>query len=144
MPVITNERGAAIGIPENPMIVQIGGAVSGVTATAASSGNVAAGTATATLGAVAGKTNYISGFEITGAGATAGSAVVATIVGTLGGTLSYIIAVPTGATVGVLPLVVEFSPPLPASAVNTAIVVSAPSFGAGNTNAAVVAHGYQI
>jgi hypothetical protein len=31
-----------------------------------------------------------------------------------------------------------------ASAVNTAIVLTLPSLGAGNTNAAVVAYGYQL
>jgi len=121
-----------------------GGAPAGSTAVAASSGNVAAATATATLAGAAAKTTYISGFEITGGGATAGAIVTATITGLLGGTLSYNIAVPTGATVGITPLVVFFNPPLPASAVNTAIVVSSPSFGAGNTNAAVTAHGYQV
>lgn len=144
MPVITNESGNAIGVPANPMVVAFGGAATGGASVAASSGNVAAAVATATLAAAAGKTTYISGFEITGGGATAGSIVIATVTGPLGGTLSYNIAVPTGAAVGVLPLVVEFSPPLPASAVNTPIVVSAPSFGAGNTNAAVSAHGYQL
>ncbi|WP_448953070.1 hypothetical protein [Labrys neptuniae] len=121
-----------------------GGAPGGSTPVAAASGNVAAGTATATLPGAAGKTTYISGFEITGGGATAGSIVTATVTGTLGGTLSYNIAVPTGATTGISPLVVEFNPPLPASAANAAIAVAVPSFGAGNTNAAVVAHGYQV
>jgi hypothetical protein len=52
-------------------------------------------------------------------------------------------AVPAGVTVGLAPLIVEFPQPLAASGPNTAIVVSFPSFGAGNTNAAVNAHGYQ-
>lgn len=116
----------------------------GSTPVTASSGNVAAATATATLAAVAAKTTYITGFELTGAGATAGSVVVATVTGTLGGTLSYVFTVPTGATVGCAPLQVEFSPALPGSALNTAIVVSLPSLGAGSTNAAAVAHGFQL
>ena len=37
---------------------------------------------------------------------------------------------------------VRFPQPLPASAVNTAITVTVPSFGAGNTNAAVVVYGF--
>lgn len=125
-------------------VAQAGAAPSGSTAVAASSGNVAAATATATLAAAAGKTTYISGFELTGAGATAASVVVLTVTGALGGTLSFVVPVPAGVAAGVAPLVVEFNPPLPGSAVNTAIVVSVPSFGAGNTNAAVVAHGYQL
>ena len=109
-----------------------------------SSGNVANAAATATIAAVALKTAFITGFEITGAGATAGSVVVATVTGLLGGTASYIVSVPAGVAVGVTPLQVVFSPPLPASAVNTAIVVSLPALGAGNTNAAAVAHGYYV
>lgn len=108
----------------------------------ASSGNVAAAVATATLAGVAGKTTYITGFELTGAGATGASVITGTVSG-IGTTMSYDIAVPVGATVGITPLVVAFSRPIPASAVNTAIVVSFPSFGAGNTNACVSAHGFQ-
>jgi len=112
--------------------------------TSASSGNVAAAAATATLAAVVGKTTYITGFSITGAGATAASVINPTVTGVLGGTQTYTIAIPAGATLGVTPLVVAFDPALPANAVNTAIVVSAPSFGAGNTNATVSAWGYQL
>ncbi len=109
-----------------------------------SSGNVAAASAVGTLAAAAGRLNFCTGFEITGAGATAASVVVATLAGILGGTQSYIVTVPAGATVGINPLVVEFSKPLPASAVNTAIVLTLPSLGAGNTNAAVCLHGYRV
>ncbi len=89
---------------------------------------------------MAAKTTYLTGFEVTGAGATAGNVVTVTVTGTVSGTLSYVFAVPIGATVGVAPLAVEFASPIPASAVNTAVDV--PSFGAGNTAAAVVAHGF--
>jgi hypothetical protein len=34
--------------------------------------------------------------------------------------------------------------PVPATAVNTAIVVTVPSLGAGNTNAAVTAFGFYV
>jgi hypothetical protein len=112
----------------------------------ASSGNVANAAATATLAAGgANVMNYISGFEFTGSGATAAAVVLLTITGVIGGTMTYVIPVPAGVTVGIPPLVVEFNPPLQASALNTAIVVSVPALGAGgNTNSAVVAHGYQI
>lgn len=109
----------------------------------ASSGNVAAATATATLAAAATKTTYITGFEITGGGATAASVVTATVTGLLGGAQSYSIAVPAGAALGITPLIVNFPTPFPASAVNTAIVVSVPSLGAGNTNAVANARGFQ-
>lgn len=114
---------------------------SGQTPVTASSQGAAAALAPA-LAAVAGKTNYISGFEVTGGGATAGAVVAVTVTGVLGGTLNYVFAAPTGATVGATPLVVTFNPPLPASAVNTAITVNVPSLGAGNTNAAATVHGF--
>ncbi|HEX9213170.1 MAG TPA: hypothetical protein VF901_21895 [Bradyrhizobium sp.] len=115
------------------------------TPVAAASGNVAAAAATAVLAAGgANVMTYISGFEFTGAGATGASVVALTITGVLGGTLTYNIPVPVGAAVGIPPLVVEFNPPLQASALNQAITVSVASLGAGNTNSAVVAHGFQV
>jgi hypothetical protein len=116
----------------------------GATVVTSSSGNVAASAATATLAGTAGKTTYISGFYFTGGGATGASVVNGTITGLLGGTATFNIPVPAGATAGVVPLYIDYNPPLPASAVNTSIVVSVPSLGAGNTNAAVSAWGYQI
>jgi hypothetical protein len=65
-----------------------------------------------------------------------------TITGLLGGTATYPVCAPTGATVQGYPLGFEFQKPLQSSAVNTNIVVTLPALGAGNTNAAVVAHGY--
>jgi hypothetical protein len=111
----------------------------------ASSGNVAAGVATATLPAVTGRTNFLTGFEITGTGATVGAAVTVTVTNLIGGvTASYTYASATGATVANTPLIVQFPEPIPASAVNTAIAVSCPSIGAGSTNNTVVAHGYYL
>lgn len=103
-----------------------------------------AGAIAATLAAVSAKTNYLAGFEITGSGATAASVITVTVTGLLGGTRSYKITVPAGVTAAVAPLIVAFDPPLPGSAVNTAIAVNVPSFGAGNTDAAVVAHGFVV
>jgi hypothetical protein len=103
----------------------------------------AAGAITATLAGVAAKTTYITGFQVTGAGATGASVITVTVTGTISGTLSFNIAIPAGAAVGVTPLIVSFPVPVPASAVNTAIVVNVPSFGAGNTNSAVAAQGFQ-
>jgi hypothetical protein len=109
-----------------------------------SSGNVSAATATATLTAVTGKTTYITGFEVTGAGATAGLPVLVTVTGTQGGTLTYVYSAAVGVLVGNTPLIIEFPEPIPASAVSTNIVVSCPSLGVGNTNNCVVAHGYVL
>jgi hypothetical protein len=108
----------------------------------AGSGNVANASAVATLTPGSGKTAYIAGFEITGAGATAGLPVTVTVAGLLGGTRSFTYTFAAGVLVGNLPLIVDFLPPLPASAIDTAIVVTCPAGGAGNTNNAVVAHGF--
>lgn len=117
-----------------------------------SSGNVAAGIVTATLPAAAGKTTYIEGFDLTGGGATGAANILGTITGLLAaiGTLTYAVAVAAGATAPAFGTTgagsiysVRFPTPLPASAVNTAIVVSFPSFGAGNLNASLTAFGFQ-
>jgi hypothetical protein len=97
----------------------------------------------ATLPAVAGATTFITGFEVTGGGATLGSDISITVTGILGGTKTYVLSVPAGVLLGVVPLVVQFSRPIPASAPNTVIAVNVPSFGAGSTVQAVTAHGFQ-
>lgn len=139
---------SAAGVLPSPVIAPPYPAnmTTGVVATpiTASSGNVAAAAATATLAGAASKTTYISGFEFTFAGATAASVVTCTLTGTISGTMSYTVAVPAGAAVGGTPLVVPFNPAVPANAVNTAVVASCPSLGAGNTNATMTAHGYQL
>jgi hypothetical protein len=126
---------------QGPLTVNVAPAA-GVTYESASSGNQANAAATASLAGAVGKSTWVTGFEITAGGATAASLVVATLTGVLGGTQSYVFAVPAGATVGATPLVVEFNPPLPSSAANTAITLTLPALGAGNTNAIVNIHGY--
>jgi hypothetical protein len=116
----------------------------GAAAVSASSGNVAAAVATATMPAVVGKTNYITGLEITGAGATAAAVILAALSGILGGTINYNVPVAAGVAVGNFPLVVEFNTPIPASAANTAIVLTVPSYGAGNTNSIATIHGFVL
>lgn len=120
------------------------GMPAGATPVNAASGNVAAASAVATMPAVAGKTNYVIGFEITAGGATAAALVLATLTGLLGGTMTYVFAAPAGAAVGATPLIVQFQRPIPASAVNTAITLTLPSLGVGNTNAAVAIHGFTL
>lgn len=97
----------------------------------------------ATLPAVAGQTTFITGFEVTGLGATAATTVNVTVQNVLGGTKSYVVAVPAGVTSQITPLIVEFSRPIPANAVNTTVAVNVPSFGAGNTQVFATAHGFQ-
>lgn len=127
----------------SPLPTGPSGYPAGVTALIAGSGNVANAAAAATLAAAAGETTYIAGFEVCGSGATAGLPVIVTVAGLLGGTRSYIYTFAAGVLVGNNPLVVSFTPPLPASAANTTIVVTCPAGGIGNTHNAVVAHGYR-
>jgi hypothetical protein len=119
------------------------GTVPGIPISAAS-GNVAASTATATL--AAGGVNrftYICGFAAAGGGATAASTVNLTITNIVLGTMTFNFGANAGAGVPTTPLSVQFNPCLPANAANTAIVVSMPSLGTGNTNASVNAWGFR-
>jgi len=103
----------------------------------------AAGAMTATLAAAAGVRNHLAGFAITGLGATGASSVEVITTGLAGTQLKFRLGIPAGATVAITPLVVPFDPPLPASADNTAITIAVPSFGSGNTSAAISAWGYR-
>ena len=121
-------------VPAGTGLVQLTGA----------SGNVANATATATLAAAANQTTYIEGFQVTGAGATAALPVVVTVTGLLGGTQSYIYCARANPLDANEPLFVAFDPPIAASAPNTAIVVTCPALGAGNTNNAVCVQGFRV
>jgi hypothetical protein len=108
------------------------------TSVVATTGNQPATNASASLPAVAGAVNQLCGFSITGGGATNASIVQATITGLVGGadpSLTFQIAVPTGANNAISPIIVNFPNPIPASGPNVAIALKLPSFGAGNTNA---------
>src|SRR5262245_46332000 len=122
----------------------VGSTVQGIPISA-SSGNVAAATATATLAANsdARKITYICGFAATAGGATAASTVNLTVMNIVTGTMTYNYGANTGAGVPTAPLVVQFNPCLPATGPSTTIVVSMPSLGTGNTNASVNAWGLQ-
>jgi hypothetical protein len=117
----------AVSIPGTPLAV---------------SATVAAASNNQTLAAAVGRRTYITGFTVSGGGATAASVIQVTVTG-LTTTLSFNIAVPAGVANGILPLSLDFDPPLPASADNTAIVVNVPSFGAGNTSASATAMRFQ-
>lgn len=108
----------------------------------AESATGAAAQITATLAAAAGKTTHISGFVVDGLGATGASVVEVVVSGLLGGSLRRKVNVPAGATVAIAAVAMTFDRPIPASAVNTAIVVTVPSFGAGNTSSTVSAWGF--
>lgn len=91
----------------------------------------------------AGFKTWITGFALTGGGATGASIVELTIVGAGSGTLRYEIAVPAGVTAQITPLIENFDPPIPAIAAAAAITAAVPSFGTGNTKAALVLRGFQ-
>ena len=110
----------------------------------ASSGVVANAAAAASIAAVAGKTSYLSGFQCSALGATALANVTVTVAGAAGGTLSYKFQFPAGVTVLAALLNVVFDPPIAASAPNTAITVTLPAGGAGNTDAITNAQGFQL
>ena len=103
----------------------------------------AAAALSASLGAAANKMTYITGFTVTGLGATVTTSVAVVTVG-LATNLLYTLYIPAGTTVGITPLDIRFPHPIPASAVNTAIEVQVPSFGAGNTVASVSVYGFRI
>ena len=116
----------------------------GAVPVSSNSGNVANGSAVATLPAAPGKTTYVTDFEITAGGATLGLLVNPTLTGLVGGTATYVF----GAVAGVLavdsPMIMPFPAALPASGPNVPIVLTLPALGTGNTNAAVTIHGYQL
>lgn len=120
------------------------GVVSSATPETCSSGNVANATVACTLAASSGKTTYITGFTMTGDGATVGLAVSCTLTGTITGTMTYTFGYPVGVAVPAQPLMVTFAYPVPASATNTTIVASCPASGLGGTNAAISATGFQL
>ena len=99
------------------------------------------------LPAVAGKTNYVTGFDISGGGATGASVITAVLSGPTN-SLNYIINVIAGATgpgdAQETIMQVRFPQPIPASAVNTAITLTVPSFGSGNNAAAANIYGFVV
>lgn len=138
---LTREDGLTAVSPSAPLPVSAG-PPSGATMMTNTSANVANATASAALGAVAGQTNYVTGFQFTASGATAASVVTCTLVGVKPYNQFYTVAVPAGVTAGVTPLSVSFNPPLQATNVNVAITASCPALGSGNTNATMNIQGY--
>lgn len=109
-----------------------------------SSADVANAAAVATLPAVAGKTAYITGFEVWAAGATSSTLTYVTVSGIAGGSISWPFAAPTGATTQAAPLIVTLPMAKPASAQNTAISVTLPALGIGNAQARTVVKGFYL
>ncbi len=104
-------------------------------------GTVITGNSTGTTGAVIGtlaKTTYISGFSVSAIGGTAAVGPI-TVAGLVTSSMVwYLAASATGNQ-----LTVIFSPPIPASAVNTAITVTTTADGTAS-NVAVNSWGFQL
>jgi hypothetical protein len=107
-----------------------------------SSADVAAASAVATLAAATGKTTWITHFRCTGTGSTTAVGADITVAGLTNSEI-YIMGFASGATVANVPVDVTFSPPQPASAVNTAITVTMATGGTGNLHAACAGEGFQ-
>lgn len=138
-----NNDGTTYVTPASPSLIpNVAGNTAGTAISISATGSNSV--ATATLAAAAGKFTWISGFTCTASGATAGLPVVVTITGIVTGTMSFVFTYPAGVLVGASPLVVNFADPIPSSAVNTGIAVGLPAGGAGNTNSAVNAWGFQL
>lgn len=111
----------------------------------ASSGLVSNASTVATLAAAAGKTTYITGFQCSGGGATAATAVSISVAGVITGTMTYVDGVQLATALnGVSTLSIQFNPPVPASATNTQIVVTQNAAGTGGTSAVCNAQGFQL
>jgi hypothetical protein len=128
---------ASGGSPRVLADAQIGTPVS-VSAIQVAAANAAA---VATLPAVAGKTNYLTGFYFT-AGNGLSEDLTCTIVGVLGGTWSFVLAL--SANQSVAPVCDSLVQPFPASAVNTALVATIPASGVGGGAIAIVLTGYAL
>lgn len=136
-----DSTGAAIDYTQN---ISVAPGPGGRVDVSCSTGNVAAATATCTMPATTGKTTYVTGFDITGSGATVGVVVVCTLTNVNSGTHSYVYAAAAGVLAANTPMTKNFQTPLKATASNTAPVLSCPSLGTGNTNMSVNVDGYEL
>lgn len=107
-----------------------------------SSGNKSNEEAQATLPSEVGKTTYITGFIVSGNGATVANPVLVTVGGLEGGDLDFVYTAVAGPLLSNNSLVINFPTALPASSVNVPITVTCPALGLGNTHNSVVATGY--
>jgi hypothetical protein len=114
----------------------------GATPVQASSTDEADASAVATLPAAAGLTTWITHFRCTGTGATAAAAADITVGGPTNSEI-YVFLFASGATAADTPVDVTYSPPIPASAPDTAITVTLGAGGSGAAHAACAAEGFQ-
>lgn len=115
----------------------------------ASSGDVSAATATATLPAPTAGYWQVTQLELSGVTATASTNVVCTVTGLLGGTMTFDVTVsviPTAASAAAstpTTYVIPFSGGI-SGTLATAVVFSCPTFGSGNAHASINMHGFII
>lgn len=109
--------------------------------TATATGTTSAVAATLPASSVVTRTTYICGFVISGGGTASAVTGNATVAGTVTGTLNFSYVDPSS---GQGLLGVAFPRCIPASAPNTAIVVTAPASGGSGTVKAVTVWGYQV
>jgi len=149
IPITTNNATVILGstqmLQAEPLGVGSGSglAMSGAVQTNAN-GTATAGVATATLTGVATRFTYLTAMEVTVIDtATAGNAEL-TLSGLAGGSLLYEIDA-LGVVSGSSDLVVNWGyPGLQSSAVNTNIVATLPSLGAGTGKVSICLHGYTL
>jgi len=113
------------------------------------SANAANATLTVSIPNAPGTWNYLTGASCTSNGATASSYVSATITGIIGGTITAILFVPINTSAGnIVPLgsagLAPIKYPWPASAVNTAITLSVPALGTGNSLTRCTLEGFSV
>jgi hypothetical protein len=130
LPAGTNTIGAVNSVSQYP---------SGATPITASATGTTSATA-ATLAAAVSKTTYICGFSIR-ANATAAATANSTVTGTISGTLNFTQwTAPAASGVGITEMI--FTPCVPGSATNTAIVATSAAPGTGGV-VSTTAWGYQ-
>jgi hypothetical protein len=143
--VTINSAANALVLPVQPIGVGTG---SGLAPSGAAQSNVngtaTAGTATATLTGVASRFTYVTAMEVTIITTATGGSAELSLTGLAGGTVVYEIDAP--AIVGTIGqyLMNWGYPGLQSSAVNTSIVATLPTLGAGTGKVSVVLHGYTL
>jgi hypothetical protein len=125
-----------------PSNTATGAAATPITASATGS----TGAISATLAAAAGKFTYLCGFNYQGSQTTAAVSANIVVTGTVTATMNFgFVNLVTGAASPQPPPVIQnFTPCVPSSAVNTPIVVTPPTLGAGATLATVSVWGFQL
>lgn len=120
------------------LVTQMGQYPYGAIAVAISSGAVSNASAVATLPGLSGKTTYIAGWTCYASAATAAGPAAVNITGIIGGATLVGRAYATNTTTFVpapIPVGETYWPAIPASATNTAIVVTMGATGSGGTGA---------